>query len=503
MRFRSLLLLLLAIPLAFGCDDDDPAAADAGMMPVDSPAFESLAGAQIGVGETADLTLTGLTEGQAYRITLVVAANITAAGDGTATLVDTDMNGAADAGASEAIALITMVNGVAVDAGGAKTVPGGMDDPAAPTGVFPSGGEISLTVSGVGAGTVYAVAYVNGGASTFLELAASGAPTEVYAVSGAIEVTGGEVGLGVAPAGDTAIPVGDTVDYTVTGLADGAAYRITLVVDANLTGAGDGTATFVDGDANGAADAGASERVALITSVNGMDVPNGGSRTVPGGMDDPAAPTGVFASDGQITFTVTGVATGRVHPVVYVNGGASTFLELGAGGVPGEVYFVGGSVSVTGPTPVVAPMEPATIAVAGVTDVRISGLNDAQAYRVTLVVAANVTAGPDGTGTFVDGDGNGAADSGASEGIALIRSVNGVDVDGGGARTVPGGMDDPANPTGVLPVGGSIELVISGVAPGTVYPVVYENGGASTFLELGAGGSPVEVYTVGSAITVQ
>ena len=46
----------------------------------------------------------------------------------------------------------------------------------------------------------------------------------------------------------------------------------------------------------------------------------------------------------------------------------------------------------------------------------VGGLVDTQAYRVTLVVADNVTV--DGiSGAFVDGDMNGAADAGASEAI--------------------------------------------------------------------------------------
>ncbi len=46
-------------------------------------------------------------------------------------------------------------------------------------------------------------------------------------------------------------------------------------------------------------------------------------------------------------------------------------------------------------------------------------LDEGTAYRVTLVIAANLTTSGDGTGTFIDGDANGAADAGASEGVAV------------------------------------------------------------------------------------
>ena len=58
------------------------------------------------------------------------------------------------------------------------------------------------------------------------------------------------------PAVDTPVPSGGSVDYTITGLSDAQAYRITLVVDGNIGPNGDGTATFADNDLNGAADAG-------------------------------------------------------------------------------------------------------------------------------------------------------------------------------------------------------------------------------------------------------
>lgn len=148
----------------------------------------------------------------------------------------------------------------------------------------------------------------------------------------------------------------------------------------------------------------------------------------------------------------------------------------------------------------VTPDTTQTIAAAGTVDVVITAPSDTQAYRITLVVADNVTVAGE-AGTFIDMDMNDAADAGASEAIALITKVNGVDQ--AGAKTVPGGMDDPMSPSGVFAKDGKITLTITGVAAGTVYPVIYHNGGSSTFLEIDGSGKPVETYIIAGGITVQ
>jgi|GEM_PF-466085 len=713
---------------------------------MDNPVVSPSSLTTAGVGDVTEYKVTGLDDNQAYRITLVVADNVTVSG-ASGTFVDNDENGAADAGASEEIALITSVNGA--DQDGAKTVPGGMDDPASPSGVFPSGGEITLEVTGVAAGTVYPVVYHNGGDSTFLEIDENGAPTETHVVGGGLTIEGGDVTENpmASPSTDSTIDVDGTVDYTVSGLNPEQAYRITLVVDGNVTVSG-GAGTFVDNDENGAADAGASENVALITSVNGEA--QDGAKTVPGGTDDPAAPSGVFPSDnGEITLTVTGVAAGTVYPVIYHNGGESTFLEIDSNGAPIETHLVAGGVTVEGggdslyaqlggeaairavldefivevaaddrinwmfansdldmlknmlhdqvceatgggctytgedmktahtgmaitdaqfdaliedflaaldtlgvpyaldgtetidpllmalvgmkgdivedaagdmvlfnqlggyaavgvvvdeilsvvaadtringffantdlmmlrallieqiceatggycvysgrtmleshaglgiseghwnafiedtltaldnlgipyaldgtetidpllvalvgmkgdiveEAPVASPDTTTTIATAGTVDYTFTGLSDMQAYRITLVVDGNITVNGD-QGTFVDNDNNGAADAGASEATALITSVNGTSQ--AGAKTVPGGGDDPAAPSGVFPSGGEITITVTGVAAGTVYPVLYHNGGSSTFLEIDSNGAPIETHLVAGGVTVQ
>lgn len=310
-------------------------------------------------------------------------------------------------------------------------------------------------------------------------------------------VVSSPVGGPVTPA---AVGAGQTAVFTVTGLDDTVPWRVTLVLSDYVDAPGDGTGTFQDGDANGAADPGSSEFVARIVRVgaNGY-VP--GQKTVPNPEDDPANPTGVYPVGGVLEVELEGVGTGSVRPVAYHNGGASTFLELDDAGTPIEPYVVGGELTVDGPPPSVAPVAAQTIAPDGYVDYTLTDVSDLVAYRVTLVVADNVTPGPDQSGTFVDLDANGYADAGASEAIALITQVNGADV-AVPAKTVPDAADDPADPTGVYPVGGVLTVRVTGVASGTVHPVAYVNGGATTFLEVDGAGSPIEDYAVGGALTV-
>lgn len=328
-------LALAASTLALAACGDDDSSSDPEIM------FDLTTTSTVATSGSVDYVVTGLTDEQAYRITLVVADNVTVA-NGAGSFVDNDANGAADAGASENIARITMVNGAVVAGSGAKTVPAGSDDPASPSGVFPSDGTITLTVTGIGAGTVYPVLYENGGASTFLEIDSTGTPVETHVVGGGLTVSSS--GPFATPWDPSTVAADGVVNYTVTGLDDGQAYRITLVVDGNVS-VENGAGMFIDNDENGAADAGASEEVALISMVNGMAV-DGGAKTVPAGTDDPANPSGIFPSGGVITVSVTGVAAGTVYPVIYENGGASTFLEIDMTGTPVETHIVAGATTV-------------------------------------------------------------------------------------------------------------------------------------------------------------
>lgn len=301
----------------------------------------------------------------------------------------------------------------------------------------------------------------------------------------------------IAPTAAQAVAVGDVVTYTLTGLKEAQAYRVTLVSDANIT-VTDGSGVFIDLDANGAADAGDSNWVATIVRVNSDTYP--GSKTVPATDDDPAFPAGIFAVDGEIQVDVAAVGAGRAWLVAYENGGTSTFLEIDSAGVPTEPHVVSGAFEVASDgLPDVTPAHDRTIAVAETTLVSITDLDDSQAYRVTLVVADNI----DRSGAapvFTDDDLNGAADAGASEAVALITAVQGEAITG--AKTWPAGTDDPAAPTGIFPSNGQILIEISGVGAGTILPVAYDNGGASTFLELDGSGVPSERHGIGGALTV-
>ena len=140
------------------------------------------------------------------------------------------------------------------------------------------------------------------------------------------------------------LAVDATLDYTISGLRDGQAYRLTLVVAEHITGRG-AEAVFEDANMDGVADAGDSQLRAVITQVHGEALASPG-RTAPGAMDGPSDPKGVFPVNGAITFTVRGVGAGAVLPVLYHNAGASTFLELDQARRPTEVYFIGPSITV-------------------------------------------------------------------------------------------------------------------------------------------------------------
>ncbi len=347
--------LLIALPLLVfaACDNAGPTPVDSDTdgPPIQSmPMATPLTPTTVPEDGIAVWTVTGLDDRQAYRITLVHGDNITAAGDGTATFVDADVNGAADAGPSETVGLITEINGSGY-VPGFKTVPSTEDDPGNPTGVYPEGGQFVITVEAQGeAGSIYPVIYHNGGESTFLEVDATGIPVETYTVGGSMVVEAPPPPLepAIAPTDPQTVPIDDYYDYTINNLDDTQAWRITLVHGDNITAGPDQTGTFVDDDANGAADAGPSETVAMITQVNGSDVP--GAKTVPDPADDPTAPTGVYPVGGQITVRVSGVGEGTVYPVAYYNGGLSTFLEIDAVTYePIETYRVGGSLTVTAP----------------------------------------------------------------------------------------------------------------------------------------------------------
>jgi hypothetical protein len=335
MRFTSLISVLSTVMLLQACGGDDDGGGGGGGL-----TFSPTTPQTVAAGAKSTYTISGLSDAVAYRVTLVLGANITVDG-ASATFLDNDNNGAADAGASENVALITALNGQRI--AGTKTYPGAMDNPASPSAVFPQGGQIVVEITGLAAGTVVPVAYPNAGATTFLEVGDDGAPVENYGIGGALTVSGASGTPFVTPTVDATLAVDATADYTIYGLDDAKNYRVTLVL-ADNTDVTFGQGTFIDGDNNGAADAGASENVAVITAVNGAAVTP--AKTVPDPADDPASPTGVRPVGGKITVTVTGKGAGAVYPVSYPNAGASTLLELDDDGSPKEVYGIGGKITV-------------------------------------------------------------------------------------------------------------------------------------------------------------
>lgn len=328
--------LAVALSLVTACAADSDKSTDSGASVADgTPALSPVEVQSIEKGERVVFRALGLDDGQAYRATLVAAGNVGFV-DGEPRFVDMDGNGAADAGNSTASATITSVNGELYD--GAKTVPGGDDDPAAPSGIWPIDGAIDIEVTGVGTGGSVLVVYENGGASTFLEIDASGAPLERFDIGGRVEVLADGM-PDVTPVYDQAVEVGGATTYTIGDLDDGQAYRITLVVADNISWSGD-AAVFVDADASGTADAGASEEIGLITMVQGEAIT--AAKTFPAGDDDPMAPSGVFPKEGRISIEVMGVGAGAIVPVAYANGGASTFLEVDMDGLAVEPHGLGG-----------------------------------------------------------------------------------------------------------------------------------------------------------------
>ncbi len=320
--------------------------------------------AEEGPGDEVTWTATGLDPEATYRVTLHHSTRM-AVGSGIARFADAEDEGAgdgiADVGPAESVALITHVDGVALETPTTSVPAVDDDDPDAPALSPDEDGTLAVTADAVDAGNggaVYPVIVAQGGASTYLEVDGDGDPTEPYGVGGALVVDARVGELNLVPHTPSTVQVnslfpidgeGDEATFAVGGLDDELTYRITLVLAEDVTLSADGaTATFatteVDGvtvvDAEGAAD------IATITLVNG-EAP---ASTTPDGAGVPAADAaGVSPVDGVITFQVDGTdgflftgGTGSVRPVVSVVGGSSPFLEVTDAGVPTEVYGVGG-----------------------------------------------------------------------------------------------------------------------------------------------------------------
>jgi putative cell wall-binding protein len=129
-------------------------------------------------------------------------------------------------------------------------------------------------------------------------------------------------------------PTADDRTYTASGLSADLKYRVTLVNSDNITTT-NGVTSFEELGTTGVADPGALD--ADITVVNG--VPTGAPTT------DTQSVGGIVPSNGSISFRVDGSADETLVPVVYVDGGTDTRLQLNAAGVPTEVFALGGAIN--------------------------------------------------------------------------------------------------------------------------------------------------------------
>ncbi|MCI2239634.1 cell wall-binding repeat-containing protein [Paenibacillus sp. TRM 82003] len=139
--------------------------------------------------------------------------------------------------------------------------------------------------------------------------------------------------LAVTPDTAVALSFGEVRQYSVAGLDADTQYRVTLVDTDNVTVDANGVVSFEEDAATGLALAGTV--AADLTVVNGVSVT--GAQSV-GGI----APT----AEGGVSFTVTtdAAAIESFVPVVYVDGGANTRLEIDDNGAPSEAFGVGGAV---------------------------------------------------------------------------------------------------------------------------------------------------------------
>jgi hypothetical protein len=118
----------------------------------------------------------------------------------------------------------------------------------------------------------------------------------------------------------------------------------------------------------------------------------------------------------------------------------------------------------------------------------VSGLNQAEDFRITLVDADNVSTDADGNTVFEEDASTGLALAGTV--AARIVRINGTDV------------TTPAQTFGaVVPVGGVITFVVDCGGAERVTPVIYQDQGASTRLELDDDGRPTEEFGTGGTIT--
>jgi hypothetical protein len=149
-------------------------------------------------------------------------------------------------------------------------------------------------------------------------------PSEGNATLDVTPTTAATIELATEPSTD------DDRTYTVTEVTPGTTYTIQLFPAANVQGTS--TFTFTEAGMTNTADEGSV--AADITVVNGVNQP---------AADDDA--TTLPVGD-QITFTVDGVSTEEVVPVVYEDADSDSNLDLNADNTPvdAEAFGVGGAI---------------------------------------------------------------------------------------------------------------------------------------------------------------
>ena len=299
-----------------------------------------------------------------YRITLVQASKITNTG-GDIVFTEDANTGFADAGVAPG--QIVMVNG-------GVPAPADLNATRSSIGaVQPVAGSITVVVDGTMAGSLIPVIYTDqGGSNTRLNLGNDNRPTEPFGIAGQLNVTAAasNATLAITPTSaatlefDATEPPPNTADdrqYTVTGLTAATNYTIQLFPAANVQGTN--PVTFTELGATNTADDGAVQ--ADITVANGA--------AVPGVPDDNVT---VQPVGGQITFTVDGVTTETIVPVIFRDADADGFLDLNDADntpVATEPFGVGGSIRYLPPEAVIGASGIAVTSVTPERDAFVSG----------------------------------------------------------------------------------------------------------------------------------
>ncbi|MEW1956577.1 cell wall-binding repeat-containing protein [Kineococcus sp. NPDC059986] len=226
---------------------------------------------------------------------------------------------------------------------------------------------LTLGTNALGTGTTN---YLTANASTLVTGVAFGDTNSVpTSLTAAAKTAGGgdvttNATLNVTPTDAVLTGFSTTRQYSVTGLAAGSNYRVTLVNTANVTRDANGVYSFVAAGTPKVVTPGTVG--SLINVVNGVSVT--GAQSV-GGI----AP----AANGSISFTVstpTSTAESFV-PVVYVDGGADTRLEVDANNRPTETFGVGGRTTVLPPAATfgASTVAPGAISAISLTDDYLTG----------------------------------------------------------------------------------------------------------------------------------